>query len=538
MSKTSPSGREPAARTSARKTGVKKPTKVASVRAVAVPKTKTKPRNARGGIPTTLKIYALAGGGALLLIIIALAWNPVQRARLLARLRNGDTAERARAGNELAGIGSPVVAPLGAALADSGWSEEARLGAAQALVRMNLAAADAELARLAICPDAALRRLALTALADYDDSGQRFPAEIYVKNAGGEPPVRRLAAVALGKYRGAEVVAALVGLCKDPDQEIQLSALKSLSLAASPADVGVILPLLDENSPLLRQNITRILARHASDSALTVLREAYAHSTAPRQAALIEVFGYLYTAESLKPLVRQALDSPAAEVRAEAFKAAGRMRLDDVYNRMVAALKDDSPQVRIGALLGVQATHDQELGVKMRPALTDPDPAVRQAAMVTTYACNDEAAAPILAQLLSDADAKVAAGAMKILSGFFPRQARQFGDKIDRWQAWAAGQAKEDSVLDQLDQLLKQAQEMIGQADPAQRKLAAEQLDAALKELTAREEADQLPKEYKEKGSPVAQRFKLLRDKLRQLHYTAMKMQNAVEPKEAAEPKE
>lgn len=538
MSKTAPSGREPAARTSARKTGVKKSTKAGSVRAAAIPKTKTKPRNARGGAAASIKIYAVAGGGALLLIVVALLWNPVQRARLLGKLRNGDTAERARAGNELAGIGAPVVAPLGAALADSGWSEEARLGAAQALVRMNLAAADNELTRLAVSPDGTLRRLTLTALADYDDSGQRFPAEIYVKNAGGEPAVRSLAAAALGKYRGPEVVAALVGLCQDPDQEIQLAALKSLALAASPADVTTILPLLDENSPLLRQNVTRILARHASDSALAVLRDAYAQSTGPRQAALIEVFGYLYAAESLKPLVRQALDHPLPEVRAEALKAAGRMRLDDVYDRMVAALKDDSPQVRIGALLGVQATHDQELGAKIRPALTDSDPAVRQAALVTTYACNDVAAAPILARLLTDSDAKVSSGALKILSGFFPPQARQFGDNLDRWQAWAAGQAKEDSVLDQFEQLLKQAQELIGQADPAQRKLAAQQLDAALKELTTREEAGQLPKEYKEKGSPVAQRFKRLRDRLRQLHYTAMKMQNAVDPKEAEEPKE
>jgi aminopeptidase N len=165
------------------------------------------------------------------------------------------------------------------------------------------------------------------------------------------PKVRRAVAEALGNWRDAEVVQALLGLRADRSYFVVAAALHALGKTRDPRAFDALVAALDTPSwnATIASGAARGLGALADARALPVLEKALSADApeALRRAAVgaIAELGSLVDAVRVAAFeaVERALDDPAYLVRVSAFAAAERLgdaRLLPALDRLVAAESD------------------------------------------------------------------------------------------------------------------------------------------------------------------------------------------------------
>jgi quinoprotein glucose dehydrogenase len=130
-----------------------------------------------------------------------------------------------------------------------------------------------------------------------------------------------------------------------------------------------------------------LVGRQGSTQALVAITK---NPEAPRLARLHAVWGLgqLYTRNPLFPLLRD----KDPEVRAQTAKVLGERRVGDAFNDLLAALKDESPRVRLFAAIAIGRIGRREAVkpiLEMLRANDDADPYLRHAGVFALASIND-----------------------------------------------------------------------------------------------------------------------------------------------------
>jgi HEAT repeat protein len=157
---------------------------------------------------------------------------------------------------------------------------------------------------------------------------------------------RAEAAYALGDMASAQAVPTLLRALFDPARDVRAAAARSLGRLGA---VDAAEPLV---RALVREEIPHGVAGHAllelGDAALPALRHLAAHREAGLREAAVELLGIIGTpADAARLVVR--LRDPAANVRARAARALGRLAAAEASDAVGAAMRDRVPFVRAAA---------------------------------------------------------------------------------------------------------------------------------------------------------------------------------------------
>jgi HEAT repeat protein len=287
--------------------------------------------------------------------------------------------------------------------------------------------------------DAAVRRIALLALADLEDEAVLEPI-IAALRRDLSPTVRAQAADVLGAWERADTVAALCEALADPAEEVRDAAAQSLSNLKDPESGPLLAPWTEHHDPFVRQ------------AALRGLRELrYAGALAPALAALtasedvvrleaVSVLGWLKNERALGPLTVTAAQDPNAavrraaigalgvgaaateqtivvllgalrdtawQVREEAAATLGKLRVSSARDALIAALDDDYWQVRLQAVRALGKLRDATASAAVAALLTHAISNLRKEAALSLGELGDAASLPALQTAVTDPDPEV-----------------------------------------------------------------------------------------------------------------------------------
>jgi HEAT repeat protein len=196
------------------------------------------------------------------------------------------------------------------------------------------------------------------------------------------------------------------------DQSIKDSARAQLltSITLTDKEVDALSPALDSNDLFVRTTAARALIKIRtyksvnalvkcvsdgdwalrSEVAQALKKSDWQKNMSPRQEvqfglALQEPDNYYFKKPIAREFLIEALKDIPVQVRSTAAQALGILRDSQAAPALVAALKDESPTVRMhaaNALAEIKHESEQSVVSSLRGALQDPDPSVRRAAAV------------------------------------------------------------------------------------------------------------------------------------------------------------
>ena len=189
---------------------------------------------------------------------LALKWDRMKLADLIALLDDARFAVRDRAVDRLGKLGPAAVADLEAVLRE-GRTTEARRNAVWALTRIETEAARAAVRRALADRDDSVRQTAVYSAGLHRDADAR-PALVALLSPA-PPPIRREAATALGRIRNAAAVLPLLGALRpDDDRFLEHAILYAL---IEIADLPALDKALGSDSALVRR--AALIARDQAD---------------------------------------------------------------------------------------------------------------------------------------------------------------------------------------------------------------------------------------------------------------------------------
>jgi HEAT repeat protein len=287
--------------------------------------------------------------------------------------------------------------------------------------------------------DAAVRRIALLALADLEDETVLGPIVAALRHDA-SPQVRAQAAQVLGAWERADVVQALCETLTDRADEVRAAAAQSLSNLKEPRSGPLLAPWAGHRDPFVRQAALRGLRelRHAG-----ALAPALAALTASEDGVRLEavsVLGWLKSERALGPLTVIATDDPNAavrraaigalgveaadteqtivallralrdsawQVREEAAATLGKLRAAEARDPLITALDDDYWQVRLQAVRALGKLRDATTGAVIAVLLTHAISNLRKEAALSLGELRDRASLPLLQAAATDPDPEV-----------------------------------------------------------------------------------------------------------------------------------
>ncbi|WP_133646117.1 HEAT repeat domain-containing protein [Paraburkholderia flava] len=198
--------------------------------------------------------------------------------------------------------------------------------------------------------DAAVRRIALLALADLEDETALAPI-VALLRTDAATDVRAEAARVLGAWERDDVVEALCAALVDPAEDVRDAAALSLSQLKDVRYAPIVARWSTHDEPFVRAAALRALRELRYEGAL---EPALAALRAPEAAVRLEavsVLGWLKNAQALGPLTTLASNDTDADVRRSATSALGLADAADAQaiDALLRALRDDAWQVREAA---------------------------------------------------------------------------------------------------------------------------------------------------------------------------------------------
>lgn len=287
--------------------------------------------------------------------------------------------------------------------------------------------------------DAAVRRIALLALADLEDEAVLGPI-VAALRTDISSDVRAQAAEVLGAWERADAVAALCEALADRAQEVRDAAAQSLSNLKGPESGPLLAPWTAHGDPFVRQAALRGLRELRYAGALEPALAALAANEDIVRLEAVSVLGWLKNERALGPLTVTAAQDPSAavrraaigalgigaaatdetiaallsalrdaawQVREEAAATLGKLRASGARDALIAALDDDYWQVRLQAVRALGKLGDARASTAITVLLTHAISNLRKEAALSLGELGDRASLPALHIAATDPDPEV-----------------------------------------------------------------------------------------------------------------------------------
>ena len=287
--------------------------------------------------------------------------------------------------------------------------------------------------------DAAVRRIALLALADLEDEAVLGPI-VAALRTDTSSDVRAQAAEVLGAWERADAVEALCEALADRAEAVRDAAAQSLSNLKSTDSGPLLAPWTTHSDPFVRQAALRGLRELRYAGALEPALTALAASEDIVRLEAVSVLGWLKSERALGPLTAIAAHDPNAavrraaigalgigaaateetvvallsalrdtawQVREEAAATLGKLRAQSARNPLIAALDDDYWQVRLQAVRALGKLGEASASTAVAALLTHAISNLRKEAALSLGELGDAASLPALHAAAADADPEV-----------------------------------------------------------------------------------------------------------------------------------
>ncbi|CAE6828988.1 HEAT repeat domain-containing protein [Paraburkholderia domus] len=287
--------------------------------------------------------------------------------------------------------------------------------------------------------DAAVRRIALLALADLEDETVLGPIVAALRNDVSST-VRTQAAEVLGAWERADTVEALCEALADSAEDVRDAAAQSLSNLKAPESGPLLAPWTAHCDAFVRQAALRGLRELRYEGALEPALAALVASEDVVRLEAVSVLGWLKSERALGPLTAIAARDPNAavrraaigalgigvaaadetidvllsalrdaawQVREEAAATLGKLRVPGARNALVSALDDDYWQVRLQAVRALGKLRDATASSAVAALLTHTISNLRKEAALALSELGDAASLPALRTAATDPDPEV-----------------------------------------------------------------------------------------------------------------------------------
>jgi HEAT repeat protein len=287
--------------------------------------------------------------------------------------------------------------------------------------------------------DAAVRRIALLALADLEDEAVLGPI-VAALRTDVSSDVRAQAAEVLGAWERADAVEALCEALADGAENVRDAAAQSLSNLKDPESGPLLAPWTTHRDPFVRQAALRGLRELRYAGALEPALAALAASEDVVRLEAVSVLGWLKSEQALGPLTAVAAQDPNAavrraaigalgvgaaatedtiaallgalrdaawQVREEAATTLGKLRVQSARDALIAALNDDYWQVRLQAVRALGKLGDATASAAIAALLTHAISNLRKEAALSLGELGDAASLPALQAAATDPDPEV-----------------------------------------------------------------------------------------------------------------------------------
>jgi HEAT repeat protein len=287
--------------------------------------------------------------------------------------------------------------------------------------------------------DAAVRRIALLALADLEDEAVLGPI-VAALRTDVSSDVRAQAAEVLGAWERADAVEALCEALADGAENVRDAAAQSLSNLKDPESGPLLAPWTTHRDPFVRQAALRGLRELRYAGALEPALAALAASEDVVRLEAVSVLGWLKSEQALGPLTAVAAQDPNAavrraaigalgvgaaatedtiaallgalpdaawQVREEAATTLGKLRVQSARDALIAMLNDDYWQVRLQAVRALGKLGDATASAAITALLTHAISNLRKEAALSLGELGDAASLPALQAAATDPDPEV-----------------------------------------------------------------------------------------------------------------------------------
>jgi HEAT repeat protein len=353
-------------------------------------------------------------------------------------------------------IGDPRAAPSLLSLLDD---EMLRAPALEALGR--LAGRDV-LPRIAphlLDPDPALRNAAIRAVVEIEQraaaSGESLDPEVQAALrreelvahligmlADEDPRNRRTAAVTLGWLREGRATASLLELLGDAavrefashalvsigfreradweralahaDDAVRLGAVRCLAWIAPPDAIALVAPLIHDPAAEVRAEAAAAVGRLGDEDAPMLLFELLGDESELIQESAMDALSRMSPARVL-PLLVQALSGEDPGARIRAAQTLGLLRDPAALPALVAAARDERESLRAAALLALGEIGGPSVLEVLRLGLADASSTVRQQAILALGRVREPESAPLVLPLLAEEDPRLRFAAVRAL---------------------------------------------------------------------------------------------------------------------------
>jgi len=338
-----------------------------------------------------------------------------QGLRMLQFRIHGEAAPPGAVDALLAALGDTDPHVRGAAADTLGWFRDPR-------------AVEPLMAILQADPAAFPRDRAAVALGNLADSRAIDPLAAALQDE--DLRVRRMAALALGRFAdesspgGRRAVEALIDALRDGDAQVRGSVALSLARSGDRRAVKPLQALLNDEDEIVRRDAASALSGLHGPGMEAAARGLDSEDAYVREMSIHGVIGAggSKAVEALIVALRDQNESVRNSALNAAFhpERAGRAPLKDprLVEPLIAALKDESLSVKIGAILGLVVQEDTRAVDPLIAALKDEEPPVRAWAAVGLGVLKDPRSVAPLVELLKDEDAETRVMAASALGGF------------------------------------------------------------------------------------------------------------------------
>ncbi|NPT47236.1 HEAT repeat domain-containing protein [Paraburkholderia sp. 1N] len=287
--------------------------------------------------------------------------------------------------------------------------------------------------------DAAVRRIALLALADLEDAAVLGPI-VAALRTDVSSDVRAQAAEVLGAWERADAVEALCEALADDAENVRDAAAQSLSNLKDPESGPLLAPWTTHCDPFVRQAALRGLRELRYAGALEPALTALTASEDVVRLEAVSVLGWLKSEQALGPLAALAAQDPNAavrraaigalgigaaategtiaallgalrdaawQVREEAVTTLGKLRVQTARDALIAMLDDDYWQVRLQAVRALGKLGDATASAPVAALLTHAISNLRKEAALSLGELGDAASLPALQAAATDPDPEV-----------------------------------------------------------------------------------------------------------------------------------
>ena len=381
--------------------------------------------------------------------------SPLAVPRLVDALR-GEPWLQYPALHALGEIGDPRAAPALLPLLDD---EMLRAPALEALGRLAGREALARIAPHLLDPDPALRNAAIRAVVEIEQrataSGESLDPEVQAALkredlvahligmlADEDPRNRRTAAVTLGWLREGRAVAPLLELLGDAavrefashalvsigfreraawerglahaDDAVRLGAVRCLAWIAPAEGTALVAPLIHDPAAEVRAEAAAAIGRLGDEDAPMLLFELLGDESELIQESAMDALSRM-SAERVRPLLVQALAGDDLDARVRAAQTLGLLRDPAAASALVAASRDGREALRAAAMQALGELGGPGVLEVLRAGLADESSIVRQQAVLALGRLREPESAPLLLPLLAERDPRLRFAAVRAL---------------------------------------------------------------------------------------------------------------------------